>query len=149
MKRATALWLRQGITPGRLAFTLAIGFAIGCMPLLGVTSVLCGVLALALRLNLPAIQAANWTAAPFQLILILPFVHLGQRLTSYNSGHVFQAGAIMHSSPSVFFAQMGILAGQALLAWLLIAVPFVAMTTAVLTLVLRRIPAVAAAELGD
>jgi uncharacterized membrane protein len=55
----------------------------------------------------------------------------------------------MHRSPSVFFAQMGILAGQALLAWLLIAVPFVAMTTAVLTLVLRRIPAVAAAELGD
>jgi hypothetical protein len=46
-------------------------------------------------------------------------------------------------------AQMGTLAGQAILAWLLIATPVVALTTIVLTHVLRRIPAVAAAEFVD
>jgi hypothetical protein len=44
---------------------------------------------------------------------------------------------------------MGGLAGQALLAWLLIAVPAVALMTAMLTVLLRRIPALAAAETSD
>jgi hypothetical protein len=44
---------------------------------------------------------------------------------------------------------MGWLAGQALLAWVLIAMPAVLLLTFMLTKVLRRIPAVAAAEAGD
>ena len=28
-------WLSQGLSPRQLAFTLALGFAIGCIPLLG------------------------------------------------------------------------------------------------------------------
>jgi hypothetical protein len=44
---------------------------------------------------------------------------------------------------------MGSLAGQALLAWLLVAIPAVVLMTATLTLMLRRIPAVAASEAGD
>jgi hypothetical protein len=39
---------------------------------------------------------------------------------------------------------MGSLAGQAVLAWLLIAVPAVALMTLTLTMVLRRVPALAA-----
>jgi hypothetical protein len=44
---------------------------------------------------------------------------------------------------------MGDLAGKALLAWLLVAVPAVALMTFALTHMLRRIPAVAAAEAGN
>jgi hypothetical protein len=44
---------------------------------------------------------------------------------------------------------LGGLAGQALLAWLLIAIPAVALMTAALTVLLRHIPEVAAAESGD
>jgi hypothetical protein len=44
---------------------------------------------------------------------------------------------------------MGGLAGQALLGWLIIAIPAVALMTATLTFLLRRIPAVAAAEAGN
>jgi hypothetical protein len=44
---------------------------------------------------------------------------------------------------------MGSLAEQALLAWVLLAVPAVLLLTFTLTLVLRRIPAVAAAEGAD
>jgi hypothetical protein len=40
-------------------------------------------------------------------------------------------------------------AGQALLAWLLIAIPTVLLLTFTLPRLLRRIPAVAAAEAGD
>ena len=44
---------------------------------------------------------------------------------------------------------MGGLAAQALLAWALVAIPSVALMTAVLTLLLRRIPAVAAGQIGN
>jgi hypothetical protein len=44
---------------------------------------------------------------------------------------------------------MGILAGQALLAWLLVAVPVVLLLTATLTRMLRRIPAIGATEAAD
>jgi hypothetical protein len=44
----------------------------------GIPTVLCAGVALALlRLNLPAIQAANYAAMPLQLALIVPFVRLG------------------------------------------------------------------------
>ena len=147
-KRKMALWLRQGVSPRRLALTLALGFAIGCIPVLGVTSFVCFAVAVALRLNLPAIQAANWVAMPMQVALILPFVRLGRRLIGFGSSQPFDAGALLHSSPSVIISRMGSLTGQAMLAWLVIAIPAVALTTLILTKVLRHIPAVAAAELG-
>src|SRR5580698_10967930 len=92
-------WLSSGLQPRQLAFTLALGFAIGCIPLLGVTTAICALLALVLKLNMPAIQAANWVAMPLQLVLLIPFLRLGQWLfhghsvsghaTSFAPGEVF------------------------------------------------------------
>jgi uncharacterized protein (DUF2062 family) len=145
IKQKAATWLRQGVSPRRLALTLALGFAIGCIPVVGVTSALCFLVASALRLNFPAIQAANWTAMPLQVALIVPFVRLGRRLLGFGSGRAVEIGSLLHSTPSVFFSQMGWMTGQALLAWAVIAVPAVLLMTAMLTAVLRRVPAVAGA----
>jgi uncharacterized protein (DUF2062 family) len=144
MKRKEIAWLRQGISPPRLALTLALGFAIGCFPVMGIPTALCALLAVAFRLNLPAIQAANYVVMPLQVALIVPFVRLG-RLFGFGSGPAIQAGALLHSSPSVLLMQMGGLAAQAMLAWLVIAIPAVALMTVLLTVLLRRIPLVAAA----
>jgi uncharacterized protein (DUF2062 family) len=149
MKRKAAAWLRQGISPRRLALTLALGFAIGCIPVLGIPTVLCVLLALALRLNLPAIQAANYAVMPLQMVLIVPFARLGGRLFSFGSGHAIKAVSLLHTPPLALVSRMGGLAGQALLAWLVIAIPAVALMTVTLTAVLRRIPAVAAADPVD
>lgn len=143
-KSKAAVWLRQGISPRRLALTLALGFAIGCIPVVGIPTLVCAALALALRLNLPAIQAANYAVMPLQVVLILPFVRLGGWLFGFRSLRGFQVASLLHSSPWVVVSQMGGLAGQALLAWVVIAVPAVALMTATLTAVLRRVPAVAA-----
>ena len=149
LKQNAAILVFQGISPRRLALTLALGFAIGCIPVVGIPTVLCGALALALRLNLPAIQAANYAVMPLQLALIVPFVRLGGRLFAFGPSRPFEAGKLLHTSPLVLFSQMGGMAGQALLAWLVIAVPSVALMTATLTLVLRRVPAVAGTEAAD
>ncbi len=144
MRRAAALWLRQGISPRRLALTLALGFAIGCLPVVGIPTVLCAALAMALRLNLPAIQAANFAAMPMQLAMIVPFLRLGERWFAFGPRAAMAPGALLHLSLFDLMAQLGGLAGQAMLAWLLIAVPAVALMTAALTLLLKRIPALAA-----
>jgi uncharacterized protein (DUF2062 family) len=148
-KRNAILWLSQGITPRRLALTLALGFAIGCIPVVGIPTVLCAALALALRLNQPAIQAANYVAMPFQLALIVPFVRLGRWLVSADPARALEPGVLLHLHSLHVAARVGILAGEALLAWLLFAVPAVLLLTATLTRMLRRIPAIGVAEAGD
>jgi uncharacterized protein (DUF2062 family) len=149
IKRGSLQGLRQGISPRRLALTLALGFAIGCIPVVGIPTLVCAALALTLRLNLPAIQAANYAVMPLQLLLIVPFVRLGGWLIASNRNQPLQAGTLLHASPHAIATQMGWLAGQALLAWVLIAMPAVLLLTFMLTKVLQRIPALAAAEAGD
>jgi uncharacterized protein (DUF2062 family) len=148
-KSNVAGWLRQGISPRRLALTLALGFAIGCIPVIGIPTVLCAALAIALRLNQPAMQAANYVAMPLQLFLIVPFVRLGGRVLASSSLQPVSAAVPMHFTVWGASAQLGSMAGQALLAWMLVAGPAVMLMTLTLGLVLRRIPALAAAESGD
>ncbi|MDR3726252.1 MAG: DUF2062 domain-containing protein [Terracidiphilus sp.] len=149
MKQKATLALRQGISPSRLALTLALGFAVGCMPTVGVPTVLCGALALALRLNLPAIQAANYAALPMQLLLIVPFMRLGEWLFHAGARQAATGGTPLHGSSLNLLSQLSGLAGHALLGWLVIAIPAVALMTATLTPLLRRIPALAAAEADE
>lgn len=148
-KRSAIRRLGQGISSRRLALTLALGFAIGCIPVIGVPTVLCATVALALRLNLPAIQAANYAAMPLQLALIVPFTRLGRWLAPWSISPPRAAMAMLRLPALDLAARMGSLAGQALLAWLLIAIPAVALMTVTLTLMLRRIPLPRAAEAGN
>ena len=70
--------LGQGVAPDRLALCVAIGIVIGLVPVLGVSTLLCAVIALVFKLNLPAIQLAQAVMGPLQLLLIVPFVRLGE-----------------------------------------------------------------------
>jgi hypothetical protein len=86
----------------------------------------------------------------------MPFVRLGGKLTTSAAPSAVNLGALLQSpvhlithSSARLLAQLGVLAGQALLAWLLLAIPVVMLLTATLTHVLRRVPAMAAAEAGD
>ena len=48
--------LRQGVTPEKIALSLALGAVLGVFPVLGSTTALCTLAAITLRLNLPAIS---------------------------------------------------------------------------------------------
>ena len=149
MRSKVESWLSQGISPERLALTLALGFAIGCLPMIGIPTALCLLLALGLRLNLPAIQAANYAAMPLQVALIFPFLRLGQWMFSFGSHGAFNANMMAHGSPLKLIWASGSLAGQALGAWFVTAIPMVALMTLVLTTLLRRVPVLAKSEAGD
>lgn len=149
MRQKAEAWLRQGISPQRLALTLALGFAIGCIPVIGVPTALCLVIGLGLRLNMPAIQAANYAAMPLQLLLIFPFVRLGGWLFSSNAHPAMNEAILAHGSPLKLIWASGSVAGEALGAWLVTAVPMVLLLTLVLTALFRRVPVLAASEAGD
>lgn len=75
----TAL-LRQGITPARLALSMASGLTIGIFPIVGTTTAICTMLAIVLRMNLLVIQLGNWLIYPLQLVLVVPFLIMGERI---------------------------------------------------------------------
>ena len=72
--------LTQGITPEKIALSLAFGIVLGIFPVLGSTTVLCAVAALIFQLNLPAIQLVNYLIYPVQLFLLVPFIRMGEKL---------------------------------------------------------------------
>jgi len=72
--------LKQGVTPDKIALSIAFGVAIGVLPVLGVTTIICALVAILLRLNLPAIQLANYLVYPLQFAFLIPFYRAGEWL---------------------------------------------------------------------
>ena len=70
--------LRQGITPEKIALSIALGIALGVTPVLGSTSILCFLAAVVFRLNVPAIQLVNYFVYPLQVALLIPFIRMGE-----------------------------------------------------------------------
>jgi len=72
--------IKQGISPEKISLGMACGIVLGIFPVLGSTTILCGLAAIIFRLNLPAIQLVNYMVYPLQLVLLIPFFHLGDLL---------------------------------------------------------------------
>lgn len=71
---------RQGITPEKIALTVALGSVIATFPILGSTTLLCAIVALWLRLNQPIIQLVNYFCYPLQILLLIPLYRAGEWL---------------------------------------------------------------------
>lgn len=113
--------LTQGVTPDRIALTLALGLACGVFPFLGFTTGLCFVVAAALRLNQPIIHVVNQLLWPVQLAGIPLFVALGQKLYGAPPVPVDPAeiARVFAESPREFWTRFGLMGVHALSAWLL------------------------------
>ena len=69
--------LRGGVTPRRLAWSLALGMVIGINPSVGLTTLVVILLAWMLGLSQIASQIGVHAVAPFHLLLFIPFIELG------------------------------------------------------------------------
>jgi uncharacterized protein (DUF2062 family) len=120
--------LVQGVTPQKIALSIALGISLGVIPILGVTTMLCAIAAIRLKLNQPIIQLVNWLVYPLQLALLLVFIRIGEWIThappvSFSIPELIQ---IFHSSPLKFLQEFGMCQLQGLIAWLFIAPVFIA-----------------------
>jgi uncharacterized protein (DUF2062 family) len=69
--------LRSGVTPRRLAWSLALGMVIGINPSVGITTLVVIGLAWMFGLNQVAAQIGTHLVAPIHLLLFIPFLDLG------------------------------------------------------------------------
>jgi uncharacterized protein (DUF2062 family) len=63
--------LTQGLTPDKIALTIAIGSSIAMFPILGTTALLCLVVGVFMKLNQPIMQAVNLACTPIHI----PFIY--------------------------------------------------------------------------
>lgn len=132
--------LKQGLTPRQLAVGLALGCAIGVFPVLGTTTMLCVIVAATFGLNQAAVQLTNWIVYPFQLVLLIPFVRLGEWLFSADPLPLSarQIAAVAKEQPSQMFKMFGTSLGHALAGWVVVGLPIAALIYLALVPVLRR-----------
>ena len=69
--------LKQGMTPHKLAVTVALGAVVGVVPAIGVTTMLGTLLAARFKLNIAATVLVSYLVQPLQLLLALPFIRAG------------------------------------------------------------------------
>lgn len=72
--------LRQGLSPEQLALTVALGVAVGLVPVLGAITTVAALVAWRLRLNVAALQLVSHLMTPLQLLLLVPLLRQGARL---------------------------------------------------------------------
>ena len=133
--------LKEGVTPEKMALSLALGIALGVFPALGWTTALCAAAALLLRLNLAAIQIVNYFMYPVQIALIIPFFRMGERL--FHAQHlalsVPQLYGMIHANLGGAIRALWATTWHAMVVWCLMAPFFVALAYLILTPVLRRV----------
>ncbi|MFD2066941.1 DUF2062 domain-containing protein [Pontibacter silvestris] len=69
--------LKQGMTPRKLAATLAVGSVVGVIPAIGVTTILSTAVATRFRLNIAATVLVSYLVQPLQIFLAIPFIKAG------------------------------------------------------------------------
>ena len=139
--------LRQGITPEKIALTVAMGMTLGLFPVLGSTTLLCFLAGLMLKLNQPIIQLVNYVVYPLQVAGIYFFIRIGEWLTRTPPLQFSIAGLIQQfrAAPLHFLQEFGMTALRGVLAWTLMA-PVAALAIYFLLLpVLRRLARLRAA----
>ncbi len=98
---------------------------LGTFPAIGVTTLLCTLVALFLRLNLPAMQLINSLAYPLQFGLLLPFAELGAVLLDVpQAGFSFrEIDLLSREGLALLWESFSEQLGGAALAWALIMLP--------------------------
>lgn len=73
-------FLKQGVTPSKLAWAISLGIVLATMPVFGSGTLLCLLAIWLFRLNPGAVLLVNQLAYPLQFILYFPFIRAGEWL---------------------------------------------------------------------
>jgi uncharacterized protein (DUF2062 family) len=133
--------LTQGITPEKLALTVAVGGACALFPVLGTTTLLCFVVAVALRLNQPIIQLLNQAFWPLHVPVIFGCLRFGERLygAPRASFRLHRMKDLLWHDPAQFFRDYGATALHAITAWAILAPVFIVLVYSLTLPVMRGV----------
>ena len=140
--------LTQGVTPDRIALTLAVGAACSLLPFLGFTALFNLGVGLALRLNQSILQTLNQILGPLQIALILVYVRAGEKIWGAPAMPL-SVGELVTSfkdDPGGFFVRFGWTGVHAATSWVISAPVIVAAVYFPLRIVMRQVAARRAAQ---
>jgi len=111
--------LTQGITPEKIALTIAVGSALALFPILGTTTLLCFLAGILLRLNQPIIQAVNYLCTPLHIPLIFGFVRAGEWLFAapHHPFRIRLLAKLVWEEPVRFMHEFGATGFHAIVVW--------------------------------
>jgi uncharacterized protein (DUF2062 family) len=117
--------LTQGLTPQKIALTLAIGSAIALFPILGTATLLCVIVGVFMNLNQPILQVVNYACTPIHLPFLYYSFRWGERLfgSPHTPLHLAAMGRLLLEQPLRFFREYGLTAVHAVAVWAILA-PF-------------------------
>jgi uncharacterized protein (DUF2062 family) len=117
--------LTQGITPEKIALTVAVGSAFALFPILGTTTVLCFLVALTLKLNQPITQLINQACWPLHVPVIYLCVRIGENIFGVHGTrfNIWKMSHLLWNEPGRFLQDFGATALHATVAWAVMA-PF-------------------------
>ena len=142
--------LTQGITPEKIALTIAVGSAIAMFPILGTTTLLCLLAGLSLKLNQPIIQVVNYVCTPIHIPLIYVQVRAGELLfgAPQVSFRIHRLAKLLWDSPALFFREFGLTGFHAIVVWAICAPFWIAVVYSIARPILREIARVRAEALA-
>lgn len=117
--------MQQGLNPKDLALCLSLTFYISIFPILGVITALLTPIILKLELNLPLALTVSYILTPIQLLVIIPFVRVGEQLYGADP-YPFDLDHLNASFSEGFMEMFSLFSGRIMMAisgWLLIATP--------------------------
>lgn len=135
-------WLSAGLTPDQLAWGLALGVVIGCIPTLGISTLICAAVANVLRINQPLIQAVNYAVYPLQIVALLPFWRAGEWLFGMEPVPLLDVAALLarvEADPWQTMLDYLWLAAAGVVVWALMAVPVTLLLFATTRPLLQRL----------
>lgn len=117
--------MRQGLTPKELIQSIIVSGLISVIPIIGVSTFMITAVSLKTKLNLPVMIALSYMMWPVQILLIIPFIRLGEFIFSISPNH-HTVEEIISSFQNSFFQTLSHLSFELLCGlggWLFIAVP--------------------------
>jgi uncharacterized protein (DUF2062 family) len=125
VKDKTTALLKQGLTPKQLTQSIIVSGLISTIPILGVSTFMITTVSLKQKLNLPIMIALSYLLWPVQILMIIPFIRVGEFIFSVPRNH-HTVEEIISSFQSSFFQTLSHLSFELLCGlggWLLTAVP--------------------------
>ena len=125
VKAKTTALFKQGLSPKELSQSLIVSGLISTIPILGVSTFMITSVSLKRKLNLPVMISLSYLMWPIQILLIIPFIRIGEFIFSVPRNH-HTAEEIISSFQNSFFQTLSQLSFELLCGlggWFLTAVP--------------------------
>ncbi|MBC7385238.1 MAG: DUF2062 domain-containing protein [Cryobacterium sp.] len=132
--------LKQGISPEKLASSVAWAGVLGIFPILGATTGLCLIVGQWKKLNQVALQTINYLITPLHLLLIPIFIKIGEKFFGLNSV-TFDPRILVpefFASPGVFFQRYGASALSGISVWAIVAYPLYRLLFSLFSVFLKK-----------